>query len=121
MTNTVGLDDIAEACHEANRVLQRALGEPVNPPWAEAGIDLRDSARDGVDNALAGATPEDSHRNWLEFKEDDGWGYGPIKDTEAKTHPCMVPYDRLPKHQQAKDHMFVSIVCSLAPIFEFEQ
>ena len=101
---------IAEMCHEANRVIQRALGEQVNPPWSEADEELRQSATNGVMNALNGATPEESHKNWLAFKEKHGWTYGRVKDFEKKTHPCMVPYDQLPADQRLKDHMFVAIV-----------
>lgn len=34
----------------------------------------------------------------------------PNKDPEKKVHPCMVPYDQLPKEQQVKDAIFVGIV-----------
>ena len=101
---------IAEMCHEANRVIQRALGEEVNPPWSEAPEELRQSATNGVINALDGATPEESHENWLAFKEKHGWTYGRVKDFESKTHPCMVPYSELPGEQRLKDIVFTSIV-----------
>lgn len=29
----------------------------------------------------------------------DGWKYGEAKDPEAKTHPCLVPFDKLPEFQ----------------------
>lgn len=102
--------DIAEMCHEANRVIQRVLGEEVNPHWAEAPEELRRSALDGVHNALDGATPEESHQNWLAFKEKEGWTYGPVKDFAKKEHPCFVPYDELPGEQRLKDIVFTSIV-----------
>lgn len=105
---------IAEVCHEANRVVQRHLGEPVNPPWAEADDGLRRSAADGVENALAGASPRESHENWLRFKEADGWVFGEVKDFEAKTHPCFVAYDDLPPEQRVKDALFVSTVRALS-------
>ena len=44
----------------------------------------------------------------------DGWGYGETKDPEAKTHPCMVAFDQLPREQQAKDFIFRSIVHAMA-------
>jgi hypothetical protein len=112
------VEDIAEACHEANRVLQRALDEPVNPPWVEAPEELRRSVVNGVENALRGATPEESHENWLKFKEAEGWSYGETKDFEARTHPCFAPYDELPEDQKVKDHLFTSIVRTLEPLVE---
>jgi hypothetical protein len=108
---------IAMACHEANRAWCEAQGDRSIKPWAEAPTNIKDSAVDGVcfhiENPDAGA--QASHDNWLKFKEADGWVYGPVKDAEAKTHPCMVPFAELPVEQQAKDVMFRNIVHSLAP------
>lgn len=42
----------------------------------------------------------------------------PVKDTKAKTHPCLRPFNELPPHQQAKDHLFRGIVHSLRPFIE---
>jgi hypothetical protein len=107
---------IAEIAHEANRVLQRELGEEVNPCWDEASEHLKDSILDGVRYALSGATPRQSHENWLKFKEADGWTYGLEKDFEEKTHPCMVPYDLLPPSQKFKDKLFTSIVSAFREV-----
>lgn len=101
---------IAETCHEANRVIQRELGEQVNQPWSEAPEELRRSILNGVENAMNGVTPEESHENWLEFKNAEGWSHGNVKDFDAKTHPCMVPYHELPPDQRIKDAMFIGIV-----------
>jgi hypothetical protein len=51
-----------------------------------------------------------SHENWMKEKEADGWKYGTIKDPEKKEHPCIVPFEQLPKEQQFKDHLFRGIV-----------
>jgi hypothetical protein len=59
-------------------------------------------------NKLAG--PEASHESWMRQKELDGWVYGPAKDPEKKEHPCMVPFEQLPREQQAKDFIFRAIV-----------
>lgn len=105
---------IARIVHEANRALQHVQDDPVpSPPWDLAGEDIRASAVDGVQNALDGASPEESHRNWLEFKAREGWTWGQTKDFDAKTHPCMVDYEELPPEQRVKDHLFVSIVQTL--------
>lgn len=44
----------------------------------------------------------------------DGWEYGPVKDPEAKEHPCLVPFSDLPREQQAKDFLFRAVVRALA-------
>lgn len=111
----VSVDEIAAIALEANRQLQRHLGEIVNFPWESTNQTLRDSVTDGVRFHLeSDATPEQSHENWLRFKEDEGWIYGEVKDFAAKTHPCMVPYDQLPAEQRYKDSLFRAIVLALS-------
>ena len=39
--------------------------------------------------------------------------YGPVKDLDAKQHPCMVPFEQLPVEQQAKDYIFRAVVHAL--------
>lgn len=107
--------DIARVCHEANRALQLALGEDnPSPHWDDAPEWERESAVAGVDQAIAGATPEQLHQSWYEFKQDHGWSYGEVKDGEAKTHPCLVPYAELPADQRLKDELFAAIVGALS-------
>lgn len=107
---TLSLELIAETCHEANRVLQKHFGEQVSPSWEETTEEMRESARDGVLGVLGGATPKMSHENWMHFRLKNGWVYGEVKDVEAKTHPCLVPYHELDEKQKFKDKMFVGIV-----------
>ncbi|MFD0468599.1 RyR domain-containing protein [Nonomuraea thailandensis] len=53
------------------------------------------------------------HEAWCEHKRAEGWTYGPDKDPDAKTHPCLVPYDQLPVEQRVKDAVFHAIVGAL--------
>ncbi len=106
---------IARICHEANRVIQDAHNDPaVSPHWEDAPSWQKLSALDGVQAALDGATPEQLHESWCDFKANDGWVYGDVKDADAKTHPCLVPYAELPQDQRLKDHVFKAIVTALA-------
>lgn len=115
MMKETRLDAIARVCHEANRAWQIETEDPaVSPPWDEAPDWQRESAIEGVQAALDGLTPEELHDNWAAGKARDGWVYGAVKDPEAKTHPCLVPYDDLPPQQLAKDDLFVAIVDALA-------
>lgn len=104
----------ARAAHEANRAYCIAIGDFSQPHWEEAPSWAQDSARLGVqaihDNPAT--TPEQSHQGWLAQKERDGWKYGPVKNPDAKEHPCFVPYAELPPHQQAKDAIFGTVVRS---------
>jgi len=112
--------DIAAVCHEANRAYCWQLGDASQPSWDDAPDWQRSSAIDGVQFHLANpnAGPDASHNNWLAEKERDGWIYGPVKDPDAKKHPCMVPFGDLPPEQQAKDRLFSAIVRALAPLVE---
>ena len=107
-------EQIARVVHEANRAVQIETGDPVvSPHWDSAPDWQRESAIDGVHNALDGATPEESHQNWSEYRLAQGWVYGPVKDELNRTHPCLIPYDQLPPEQLIKDALFVAIVGAL--------
>lgn len=108
------IERIARVCHEANRAWCTANGDTSQPTWDAAPDWQRESALSGVQGALAGNTPEQSHESWLAEKTRTGWRYGPVKDPVAKTHPCMVPYQQLSPEQQAKDHLFTAIVRALS-------
>lgn len=106
--------DIARVCHEANRVLCETQGDFTQVSWWEAQQWQRDSAVAGVRFAVTGSyTPQDQHEAWKLDKLAHGWTYGPEKDTVAKTHPCIVPYDELPRTQKLKDVLFQSIARAL--------
>lgn len=109
--------DVARITHEANRAACAARGDHSQEPWLDAPDWQKESAIQGVRFHLLNpdATPEQSHENWMAQKDRDGWTWGPKKDPEAKTHPCMVPYDLLPPEQRAKDHLFRGIVHALRP------
>lgn len=105
---------IARVVHEANRALQIALGDPaVSPPYDDAPDWQVVPLRAGVSAALDGLTPQELHEQWLGDKYANGWTYGERKDAEARTHPCLVPYERLPAEQKAKNDLFVAIVSAL--------
>lgn len=105
-------EQIAQIAHEVNRAYCIALGDMSQPKWADAPDWQKDSARKGValhvGNADAG--PAASHESWMAQKVEEGWVVGEKKDPEAKTHPCIVPFDQLPREQQAKDYLFRGVV-----------
>ncbi|PZG20641.1 hypothetical protein C1J01_08915 [Nonomuraea aridisoli] len=105
------VDWVARICHEANRAVQALTNDPApSPAWEDAPEWQRESAVAGVETARSGATPEQLHESWRAHKEADGWTYGDVKDADAKTHPCLVPYGELPAEQRAKDAIFHAIV-----------
>lgn len=110
------IEAIAVVCHQANRAWCAMHGDYRQNTWGEAPKWQRDSTVDGVVHVLTfrDAQPEDSHNNWMAEKIADGWVYGPVKDRNAKTHPCIVPFHQLPEWQQKKDVLFLAIVRALA-------
>lgn len=106
------IDFIARICHEVNRTWCELTGDYSQKPWDDAEDWQKQSTRDGVRYALEHpeATPEDQHVAWMQERAADGWKYGEVKDAEAKTHPCMVPYSDLPFEQRVKDHLFRAVV-----------
>lgn len=118
-TRGASIEQIARVAHEVNRAYCQALGDDSQPAWEDAPEWQRASARAGADlHTMGDFGPEASHLSWMQQKLDDGWTYGPVKDPEAKQHPCMVPFDQLPREQQAKDYLFRGVVHAVSATFQ---
>ena len=108
-------EEIARVAHEVNRAYCQSLGDDSQSKWEDALAWQKDSAINGVkfhvENPDAG--PQGSHENWMAEKVEAGWVYGEVKDLDAKTHYCIVPFWDLPHEQQAKDHIFRGVVHAL--------
>lgn len=116
------VEEIARVCHEANRAYCKALGDDSQVAWENAPEWQRKSAMNGVrlhcEKRFLCA--EASHEAWLREKQEAGWVYGPVKDVEKKTHPCMLPYLDLPIEQRTKDFLFGAIVGALSYMLRVE-
>ena len=108
---------IAQVAHEVNQALRAAIGEPTEN-WTDTSPEHKASILAGVDMHTANpdTTPEDAHASWLAQKTAEGWTHGDVKDAEAKTHPCMLPYAELAISQKVKDYLFRAVVHSLKGI-----
>lgn len=106
---------IAVVCHQANKAWCESQGDQSQKDWAQAEQWQRDSAIKGVQFRIdnPNARHDAQHNSWMDEKVNDGWVYGEKKDAEAKTHPCIVPFDQLPKFQQQKDALFCAVVDAL--------
>ena len=113
-SEVIKIEACARAAHEANRAYCLALGDMSQPHWEEAPDWQRSSARNGVEGALHGATPEQSHEAWMAEKIAAGWKHGPVKNPDKREHPCLVPYAQLPIEQRAKDDLFLAVVRATA-------
>jgi len=109
---------IAEIAHEINKAFCEAFGDMSQLSWKDAPNWQRISALNGVEFHLLNpdAKASHSHEEWLKEKIANGWVYGKVKDVEKKEHPCIVPFDNLPKEQQAKDFLFRAVVHNLKDI-----
>jgi hypothetical protein len=110
-----GLEIIASVCHEANRALCEAYGDTSQVSWEDAPDWQKQSAIEGVKFFLThpNAKPGDQHDQWMEYKLTEGWKYGPVKDSEKKEHPCIVPFNELSALDQYKDKLFIAICRAL--------
>ena len=43
------------------------------------------------------------HEVWAKNRMDEGWIYGPERNDELKTHPCLLPYEELPENEKDYD------------------
>lgn len=46
---------------------------------------------------------ENAHELWARERLAQGWTFGPKRDDEAKTHPCLIPYKDLPEEEKRFD------------------
>lgn len=107
------LESTAIVLHNSIRLLQLALkNDVVAEKWENATPDQRSSSRRAVVWRLQNpnAQPNEQHDQWMRDRIANGWVYGEVKDTERKTHPCLVPYDELPEGERLKDELVGVIV-----------
>lgn len=43
------------------------------------------------------------HDHWAEMRFSEGWRYGPVKNTEEKIRPLLIPYSDLPESEKDYD------------------
>lgn len=113
-SKTTIIEAAARCAHEVNRAYCAARGDDSQTSWEDAPAWQRESAIAGARAALENPAlpPSGSHESWMKVKLEEGWSYGPVKDVAAKTHPCLVAYDELPRAQKAKDALFLAAVRS---------
>lgn len=53
--------------------------------------------------SLSDLIAKNVHDVWALGRLKEGWTYGPVKDSNKKTTPCMVPYEELSDEEKAYD------------------
>lgn len=108
------IEEIAKAVHEVNKAYCRSIGDYSQPDWELASEEQKASCINAVDFHMKNeATPEETHNNWMRRKIYEGWGYGEVKDEKFKEHPCIVPYEKLPREQQSKNYLCKAVIRTL--------
>ena len=117
------IDALACIFHQVNKSICEAVGDYSQPEWDAAEQWQKDATLMSVQFALEhpDATPKDQHDQWLDAKLADGWVFGEEKNTELKTHPCLVDFNELPEHQRVKDSALQSLVNQLSPFLVAKQ
>lgn len=102
---------LAKMAHELNKVLCDESGVPAEH-WENSPEWQKTSSIEGIKFVLDNpdTTPEIQHNAWSDHKVKDGWIYGTVKDADKKTHPCLVPFNKLPESEQIKDSVFIELV-----------
>ncbi|HET9983620.1 MAG TPA: RyR domain-containing protein [Longimicrobiales bacterium] len=67
-------------------------------PLRTDGVELPDGLTD-----LTEFLARHIHETWARGRLEEGWRYGPRRDDEAKTHPCLVPYAELSESEKEYD------------------
>ncbi len=109
---------IAEMCHEANRLYSRAQQCVTSVKWQKLDGATHNGYAEAVDHVRRNPeiTPEELHDRWCEVKTAEGWTPGGKMDRVAKVHPCLKAYDELNERERLKDVLFLAIVNTcLAP------
>lgn len=109
------IEQIATTGHEVNKAFCIGLGDFTQLPFRNAPDWQKVSAINAVKFHIANpeAKPSASHECWMKEKLENGWKYGESKDENLKTHHCIVPFNKLPPEQQAKDIIFKAVVDGL--------
>ena len=66
-------------------------------------IDTKDIALSPEMTRLMEQIAENVHDVWAARRIAEGWTYGPSRSDEAKTTPCLVPYEELPECEKEYD------------------
>lgn len=103
--------------YEGARFQAAACNAPIVPePWSTRDDTFKTQFLKLIDKMCGPfrfKDPEEAHDSWWKAYEDMGWTYGPIRDTEAKTHPDMVPFAELSWRERIKDAVFIAL-CEMA-------
>jgi len=112
----VNIAEVAALAYMVNRAYCAEQGNTSEPAWTETSDGKREAFIAGTQKIVLGLSrgiqiaPWDAHNEALKKRVDAGWTYGEKEDPEAKTHPLVLPFDKLPKAQQLKTFLFIAVI-----------
>lgn len=107
----IDVEQVARTCHQALKTYSESIAEYHLSNWGDASERYRELMCIAVEIHLAGDfDAEVTHSSWVEEQLNQGWSYGPVRDVKKKQHPCIVPFNQLPREQQLKGQIFRNIV-----------
>ena len=73
--------------------------------YIPAPLDTSDVVLDSQLLALTELLAKNTHENWSQGRLSQGWAYGPERNDEKKTTPCLVPYEELTEEEREYDRV----------------
>lgn len=103
--------------YESARLQAIAVNAPVIPKlWDEREEPFRQQFLAVIERQCGphrSTSAAELHGSWMQAYFAMGWKFGEIYDSQAKTHPDLIPFDQLEKREQAKDAVFIAL-CEIA-------
>lgn len=112
--STVPWIDLKETYKRANRMQAFSFGDKLEAIDCELS-DVRTDATLFTPNEIE-MLAKMEHNRWMEDRIADGWTMAPVRNTEAKQHPDLVPFADLSKEAKDKDRQAVLRLPALAAL-----
>jgi len=75
----------------------------MNKEYTPNPLDLKDIIISDDLRELTESIAENVHEVWAAGRINEGWRYGPERNDQLKTHPCLIPYSKLPESEKQYD------------------
>lgn len=113
----------ARFVYEAARLAAIAAQAPVIPAsWGNREKDFCDQFISVIEKQCGpnrSESPEELHGNWMQAYFLNGWVYSENYDAEKRTHPDLIPYNKLGVLERDKDAVFISL-CEIARLYIYD-
>lgn len=76
--------------------MNQYIPAPINTEDVELSCEMRE---------LIERLAKNTHDVWAAQRFKDLWVYGPNRDDDRKTHPCLVAYEELPESEKVYDRV----------------